>query len=155
MWLFAVFLAVPLIEIALFVTVGGWIGLWPTLGIVVLTAVAGTALVRREGLRAIEDLRRAFERLDDPGRPLAHGALILVAGMLLLTPGFFTDALGLLFLVPAVRAAIFARLAARVRVERFAYGTPPPPAGDVIEGEFEELTRERRPTHQPPGRTRH
>ena len=74
MWLFAVFLAVPLIEIALFVTVGGWIGLWPTLGIVVLTAVAGTALVRREGLRAIEELRGAFERLDDPARPLAHGA---------------------------------------------------------------------------------
>ena len=94
MWLFLAFLAVPLIEIALFVEVGGMIGLWPTLAIVVLTAVIGTWAVRSQGLLAIERLRGSFQHLDDPTEPLAHGAMILVAGALLLTPGFFTDAVG-------------------------------------------------------------
>ncbi|MEO1285405.1 MAG: FxsA family protein, partial [Pseudomonadota bacterium] len=82
MWLFLTFLAVPLIEIALFIQVGGFIGLWPTLGIVVLTAVLGTWLVRSQGAMALGQLRGSFSRLDDPTEPLAHGAMILVAGAL-------------------------------------------------------------------------
>lgn len=163
MWLFVLFLAVPLIEIALFIQVGGWIGLWPTLGVVVLTAALGTWLVRREGLRALSDLRRSFETLGDPATPLAHGAAILFAGALLLTPGFFTDALGFLLLIPAVRAALFRALSRRIRVERFSYGPPPPGGpspgraapGDLIEGEWEEIPATRRPTHRPSGWTRH
>ena len=92
MWLFALFLAVPLIEIALFIQVGGWIGLWPTLLIVIVTAVVGTALVRSRGAHAIEELRQSFRDLRDPSEPLAKGAMVLFAGALLLTPGFFTDA---------------------------------------------------------------
>ncbi len=177
MWLFALFLAVPLIEIALFVQVGGLIGLWPTLGIVVLTAIIGTALVRREGMRALGDLRRSFETLNDPGTPLAHGAMILFAGALLLTPGFFTDAVGFSLLVPAVRSALMRYIAARVRVERFSYGSgrgaPPPgqntpghntpgpgqpgqmPPGEVIEGDYEEAPADAKPTHRPSGWTQH
>jgi UPF0716 protein FxsA len=178
MWLFVLFVAVPLIEIALFIQVGGWIGLWPTLLIVVLTAVLGTALVRREGARALQDLRRALEGLRDPSTPLAHGAMILFAGALLLTPGFFTDAVGFLLLVPAVRAAALRQLAARVRVQSFRYGAAAPggPARrpgsrETIEGEWEELPDEPpqaaspedepsahgtpRPTHRPSGWTRH
>ncbi|MDH3263146.1 MAG: FxsA family protein [Paracoccaceae bacterium] len=158
MWLFLLFIAVPLIEIALFIQVGGWIGLWPTLAVVVLTAIIGTYLVRRQGLRALEDLRRAFEELGDPARPLAHGAMILFAGALLLTPGFFTDSVGVLLLIPAVRDAVLHWLARRVRVETFAYGTRPKPTeppGDVIEGEYRELPPGQRPTHRPGGSTRH
>ncbi|TNE93282.1 MAG: FxsA family protein, partial [Rhodobacteraceae bacterium] len=103
MWIFLAFVAVPLIEIGLFIQVGGLIGLWPTLGIVLLTAIVGTSLVRREGARALDDLRSSLNELRDPSRPLAHGAMILVAGVLLLTPGFFTDAVGLSLLVPPVR----------------------------------------------------
>ncbi|MCX7644662.1 MAG: FxsA family protein [Rhodobacteraceae bacterium] len=167
MWLFALFLLVPLIEIALFIQVGGLIGLWPTLGIVVATAVAGTWLVRREGLKALAELRRAFETLGDPGAPLAHGAAILLAGALLITPGFFTDTVGFLLLVPQVRAALFRWLSRRIRIERFTYGaTRAGPAGrgarsagegagPVIEGEWREVEPRHRPTHRPSGWTRH
>ncbi len=87
MWLFLAFLTVPLIEIALFIQVGGAIGLWPTLGIVVLSAVIGTWLVRTQGAMAMGQLRSSFSRLDDPSEPLAHGAMILIAGALLADVG--------------------------------------------------------------------
>lgn len=164
MWLFALFVAVPLIEIALFIQVGGWIGLWPTLGIVVLTALLGTWLVRDQGIRAISQLRSSFSDLRDPTEPLAHGAMILFAGALLLTPGFFTDACGFALLVPGVRAAVFRYLRARITVARFEMGREgpprdrPPPApegGDVIDAEYEEVTPKKRPTHGASGWTRH
>ncbi|MEO0655385.1 MAG: FxsA family protein, partial [Pseudomonadota bacterium] len=125
MWLFLLFLAVPLIEIALFIQVGGTIGLFPTLGIVVLTAILGTYLVRSQGLQAMDRLRRSFNELRDPVEPLAHGAMILFSGALLLTPGFFTDAVGFTLLVPPVRAAVFRYLQSRVTVAQFEYGEPP------------------------------
>jgi UPF0716 protein FxsA len=151
MWLFLAFLLVPLIEIALFIQVGGLIGLWPTLAIVVLTAVAGTALVRSQGFRVLADLRSSFERLSDPTEPLVNGAMILFAGALLLTPGFFTDALGLSLLVPGVRSAVYRWIRARVVVESVGYGQPSrprrPSEPDVIDAEYHEV----KPTHQPDG----
>ena len=122
MWLFVLFVAVPLVEIALFIQIGGLIGLWPTLAIVVLTALAGTWLVRQQGALAIRELRGSIDRLRDPTEPLAHGAMILFSGALLLTPGFFTDAVGFALLLPPVRRAVYRWLRARVRVERFRYG---------------------------------
>ncbi|GAB4282433.1 MAG: hypothetical protein Kow0058_00880 [Roseovarius sp.] len=157
MWLLLAFLTVPLIEIALFIQVGGAIGLWPTLGVVVLTAILGTFLVRSQGALALGRLRGAFERLDDPTEPLAHAAMILIAGVLLLTPGFFTDALGFALLVPAVRQAAFRYIRRRVRMESFVFGgteqasgmedgmrpddAGAPWRGEVIEGEFIEIER--------------
>jgi UPF0716 protein FxsA len=156
MWLLVLFLAVPLVEIALFIQVGGLIGLWPTLGIVVLTAVAGTWLVRSQGSMELARLRASFEELRDPTDPLAHGAMILFAGALLLTPGFFTDAVGLALLVPSVRRAALRHIRARFRVETFAYGTrPPASSSDTIEGDWEDVTPRHRPTHRPSGWTRH
>lgn len=160
MWLLALFIAVPLIEIALFIQVGGWIGLWPTLLVVVLTAILGTYLVRSQGAAELGRLRRAFDRLEDPSEPLAHGAMVLFSGALLLTPGFFTDAVGFALLMPTVRQAVFRWLRARIRVQRFAYGTPPDdgprrPRDTIIEGEYEELSAEKHPTHRPSGWTRH
>lgn len=166
MWLFLAFLTVPLIEIALFIQVGGAIGLWPTLGIVVLTAVVGTWLVRTQGAMAMGQLRRSFSELDDPAEPLAHGAMILIAGALLLTPGFFTDAVGFALLMPPVRHAAFEYLRKRVHVQQFEMGPQGPrrPRGggpDIIEGEYEEVdetareTPRRRPDGSPSGWTRH
>jgi UPF0716 protein FxsA len=100
MWLFILFVAVPIIEIALFIQVGGWIGLWATLAIVVLTAALGTVLVRAQGLQTLRTLQSNVERGGDPMGPIAHGALILLAGVLLLTPGFFTDAVAVALLIP-------------------------------------------------------
>lgn len=160
MWLFLLLLGLPLIEIALFVIVGGWIGLWPTLALVVLAAAGGILIVRLQGIRAMDDLRRSFETAGDPARPLAQGAMILLAGLLLVLPGFFTDAVGLLLLLPPVRNAVLRRMRGRVQTQGFVYrgrrpGEPRPPSGDVIEGEFRELPDDRRPTHHPDERTRH
>jgi UPF0716 protein FxsA len=159
MWLFLAFLSVPLIEIALFIQIGGLIGLWPTLAIVVLTAIVGTWLVRTQGRLAIGQLQRSFSELNDPTEPLAHGAMILVAGALLLTPGFFTDAVGFALLVPPVRSAVFHWIRSRVTVRSFSMGQQPGERpvrrDDVIDGEFHEVSGSKRPTHDPSGWTKH
>ncbi|MBM9596234.1 FxsA family protein [Roseitranquillus sediminis] len=156
MWLFVPFVLVPLVEIALFIQVGGLIGLWPTLGIVVLTALLGTWLVRQQGAQAIRRLRGTINELRDPTEPLAHGAMILIAGALLLTPGFFTDAVGFALLVPAFRDAALRWVRSRVKVETFRYGEPRRPhRPDVIDGDYIDVTDEKRPTHRPSGWTRH
>ena len=155
--LFILFVAVPLIEIALFIQIGGWIGLWPTLAIVVLTALAGTWLVRSQGAQALGQLRRSFDELRDPTEPLAHGAMILFSGALLLTPGFFTDAVGFLLLVPGVRQWLMRQVRARMRVAEFHYGDPGarPPSPDIVEGEFVDLDRPGQDRPGTSGWTRH
>lgn len=162
MWLFFAFLAVPLIEIALFIQVGGLIGLWPTLLIVVLTAIAGTALVRSQGSKALSDMRQSFSELSDPTEHLAHGAMILVSGALLLTPGFFTDAVGFALLVPAVRLFVMRKVRERVTVQSFTMGqgphsthSRPRPDDRVIDGDFEDVTASKKATHEPSGWTKH
>ncbi len=153
MWLLIAFIAVPLIEIALFIQVGGAIGLWPTLLIVILTAILGSWLVRTQGLQEIERLRGTFRELQDPSEPLANGAMILFSGALLLTPGFFTDAVGFALLVPGVRRAVMRYVAARVKVQSFtmgaqgnAQGSRHHPSGDdVIDGDFTDVTPESAP----------
>jgi UPF0716 protein FxsA len=146
MWLFLIFVGVPILEIGLFIQVGGVIGLWPTLAIVVLTALAGTLLVRIQGLQALARLQESLERGGDPVQPIAHGALILVAGILLLTPGFFTDSLGLALLIPPVRAAVIGWGAARFAVQGAAFvrrgprpgpGPRPAPRGETIDADYE------------------
>ena len=154
MYLFLAFLLVPIIEIALFIQVGGLIGLWPTLGIVVLTAVLGTVLVRTQGRMALGQLQQSFAKLDDPTEPLAHGAMILLSGALLLTPGFFTDAIGFALLIPGVRVAVFRYLKSKVKVTQFQMGTgagfqagrSPFDQGDVIDGEFTEVRPRKEPS---------
>lgn len=138
-WLLVGFLALPIVEIALFILVGGEIGLWPTLGLVVLAAVAGVALMRRQGLRTLERLTASVEAGGGPGEPLAHGALVFVAGLLLLIPGFFTDAVGLLLLVPAVRARLIGWGASRVivRTAHLRTGGPAPGRPETIEADYE------------------
>lgn len=145
MLIFLLLVAVPIIEIALFIEVGGWLGLWPTIGIVVATALAGAALLRAQGMAALGELQRRVDQGGDPSGPLAHGALILVAGVVLLTPGFFTDAVGFLLLVPPVRAAVIRFLAKRVVVRGMAMGgaAGPAPGGDprraTVETSYQEV----------------
>lgn len=164
MWLFVAFLLVPLIEIGLFIQIGGLIGLWPTLGIVVLTAILGTFLVRSQGIMALNNLRGSFSRLEDPSEPLAHGAMILLAGALLLTPGFFTDAVGFALLMPPVRLALISYMRKHIKVQRFEMGPQPDPfdpnqrprpRDTVIDGDFRDVTETKKPTHQGSGWTKH
>lgn len=101
--IFALFLAVPLIEIFGFIQIGGLIGLWPTLGVVILTAIAGSMLLRHQGMST---LFQAQSKLNQGALPLdevVDGLCLALAGALLLTPGFFTDIFGFLLFVPWFR----------------------------------------------------
>jgi len=159
MWLLLAFIAVPMIEITLFIQVGGIIGVWWTLLIVLVTAIAGSYLVRQQGLRELGKLQQSFSELQDPTEPLANGAMILFAGALLLTPGFFTDIVGLSLLVPQVRQAAYVWGRSKVKVASSTAGPaqqrPHQPNDQVIDGEFQDVTGDKKPTHPPSGWTRH
>ncbi|MDN2568608.1 FxsA family protein, partial [Aquibium sp. A9E412] len=109
-------LVIPLLEIAVFVMVGGAIGVLPTLALVVVTAIAGSILLRVQGFGVVDRIRRTMDAGRMPGRELVHGVMILVAGVLLLTPGFVTDTLGFLLFVPALRDMAWALLRDRIVV---------------------------------------
>jgi UPF0716 protein FxsA len=161
MWLFFIFIIVPMIEIGLFIEVGGLIGLWPTLAIIVIMAVFGTWLLRTQGALAFADLRRSMAEMRDPTEPMAHGAMILLAGILMVTPGFFTDALGLLLLIRPIRSMAIRALAKRIQIVTVGNpgtaGGPRTPRGqdaDVIDAEYTSLD-EKSPRDGPSGWTRH
>lgn len=150
MWVFALFLAVPLIEIGLFVTVGGWLTLWPTLAIVLGTGVLGVFVMRMQGLRAVSDMRSAMQSMQNPVSPMANSALIMVAGILLILPGFLTDSLGLLLLIPIVRQFVIGHYAGKIRM--FTTPAPSPDWRDgpqaryndeVVDAEYSEIEPER------------
>ena len=152
-YLLAAFIGVPLVEIAVFIQGGGWIGLWPTLALVVLTAVLGTWQLRTQGLATLLRARDQVERGALPARELFDGACLLVAGALLLTPGFVTDAAGFLLFLPAVRDTLRELLARHVRGSMEARyfvdgaeagpggaGRPGQPSGPIIDGEYRDVT---------------
>ena len=114
-------LAVPVTEITLFIMVGKSIGILPTIAIVLATAIAGSLLLRYQGISTLMAIRQEFNAGRVPGNELANGAMIVIAGLLLLTPGFFTDSLGFLLFVPQVRSAIRKFVMSRINVEIAGY----------------------------------
>lgn len=140
MWFLLPFVLLPIVEIALFVQIGGAIGVGATILWVLLSAVLGLWVMRRQGMAAMADLRRAVEEFRDPAQPIAHGALIMLGGGLLLLPGFLTDALGILLLVPPVRSLLLRTLGRRVRVTTAGFGTgrhgTPRGRATVIDAEY-------------------
>ena len=119
---------VPLIELYVVVQVGQQIGLLPTIALLIIISAVGTSVAKREGLRVWRAFSSAVARGEVPSREIAHGVCILVAGVFLLAPGFFTDVLGLILLFPPTRAAIvsmvLARTRTRVTVVRSTRGSP-------------------------------
>jgi len=113
------FIVVPILEIALLLQVGEVLGVGPTLALIILTGVVGAALARMEGLRVLERIRLELAQDRMPAPYLLDGLMILVAGLLLITPGLMTDAIGFALLVPACRLLIKdwlrRRLEARLR----------------------------------------
>lgn len=101
--LLVVFILVPLLEIYVISQVGHLIGLPLTLGVLLVVSILGAVVVKREGVRAWRNVRSATTRGRMPAREMVDGALVLVGGVLLLTPGFLTDALGFLLVLPATR----------------------------------------------------
>jgi UPF0716 protein FxsA len=165
----------PLAEIAAFIEIGGLIGLWPTLATVVATAVIGSILLRHQGLRTLKEIQRQLDAGKVPVDEMLGGLCLFAAGLLLLTPGFITDAVGFALLIPPVRLwvarRVRARLGERVVVggsgrrpggpfpggpEPFGPGRPaggprprPGPAEEVIDTSYEEVDEEE-PADQPP-----
>lgn len=133
--LFLLFLIVPIIEIALFIMIGQAIGLWPTLLGVLVTAVIGSAIIRSQGLSLIAEIQRHMQAGALPASQLFEGLLLAIAGALLLTPGYFTDTLGFLLLVPQVRRSLYDGLKSRFSVASFTSGqggAPRRPADDGV-----------------------
>jgi UPF0716 protein FxsA len=116
-WIPFLLLVVPLAEIAAFVIIGGQIGVWATLGMVLLTAVIGSVLLRWQGIGLFNRINAEMRSNRVPGRELVHGVMLLVAGVLLLTPGFVTDSLGFLLFVPAFRDVVWRLVRDRFTVE--------------------------------------
>jgi len=127
------FLLLPLVEIGLFIWVGGAVGVLPTLGLVVASTVAGALLLRFTGVALLFDLRRSMTEGRLPARALADAMLRGAAGMLLLLPGFVTDALGLALLLPPVRSLLYALLGRHARVVVATAQSAPPPAQRTID----------------------
>lgn len=105
-YLFLLFTVLPIVEIWLLLLIGDLIGFWPTVGLTLLSAAAGGYLTKREGLRVLSQWRRAMGELRAPEDGLVSGILVLVGGVLLVTPGVVTDALGLALLFPPTRRLI-------------------------------------------------
>ena len=136
-----IFLALPALEIYLFVVVGGWIGPVPTIGLTFAAAVIGLAVIRAQAPRTIGRVQDSLKRGEAPVGDMLDGVALFVAGALLIMPGFFTDMIGLLLLVPWVRRTLGFALLARALVVR---GKPGAAAGSgVIDGDFEVVPTNR------------
>ncbi len=142
---YLLFFIVPIVEMYLLISIGGRIGALPTVALVMLTAVIGVFLLKRQGLATFA---RAQQRLQEgavPAEEMLEGVGLALAGAFLLTPGFVTDAAGFLLLLPPLRQRMVRRLASRLVPVGSAERGPitpgsvsPGPEGDVIEGEFEK-----------------
>ncbi len=104
--LFALFIIVPIIEITVLMQVGELIGAWPTVAIVIISAWLGAKYVRQQGLATLQSVQTKMAQGEMPSSEIVTGMMLLVAGVLLVTPGFVTDTFGLLLLVPNVRQAL-------------------------------------------------
>jgi UPF0716 protein FxsA len=136
--MFVAFIGVPLIEIWVLIQVGQVIGPWWTILLLILDSLLGTWLIRREGGKAWRGLRQALESGRMPARELADGALILIGGTLMLTPGFVTDALGILLILPFTRPVarrLLTQVVSRRLVPGYTTRPGPGPGGPVVRGE--------------------
>lgn len=159
-YLLVLFVTIPVLELAVFLALGSRIGILPTLAIIVATAVLGAALTKSQGLKALAAYRRALAEGRLPHEAVLDGLMILVAGAVLLTPGFLTDAFGFALLVPVCRAAVrryaLRRLERRFQVVGTDLGVPPEAFRDgvfrsdaVIQVEAEVVEEERSVNREP------
>jgi len=139
--LFLLFLVIPLAEIYLLIKVGGIVGAGPTVFLVVFTAVLGAWLLRIQGFSTLERVRSTMNQGGIPALEMMEGAVLLVSGALLLTPGFFTDTIGFLCLIPALRRAMIRWVLGRFLMPP-GFGGPGSESGNsshgptTLEGEY-------------------
>ena len=138
-------ISLPLLEIYLFIEVGGQIGGLSTVGLTLLTAVVGMALVRAQGLSVLRSAQENAARGETPVKEALHGVALLLAGVFLFLPGFFTDAIGALLLIPPVREVMALALLSKVIVARANHNGPwhrrgASGDGQTVDGDFEDIT---------------
>lgn len=157
---FAFFILMPILELMLLIKVGSFIGVFPTIAIVLVTAVLGVSLLRREGMSTIGKAQQRLEAGEMPASELVEGALLVVSGAFLLTPGFITDSIGFACLVSALRQRMAGYLIQRMSLKAVnsaaMFGANEPPGatpyrpgygasnaeGEIIEGEVIEIDGE-------------
>jgi UPF0716 protein FxsA len=147
-FLFVLFVAMPIAEIALFLKVSESVGWGSTILFVIMTALIGAALVSRQSRGAWRQVQATFAQGEIPTKEITHGGMILVSGALLVTPGFITDTIGFLLLVPGVRE-ILRRFGARIfknRIQVRTFGSPFGGSG----GPFSDPPSNDRPFEDPP-----
>ncbi|MCB1614531.1 MAG: FxsA family protein [Pseudomonadales bacterium] len=150
--LFLAFLLIPVIEMWLLITVGSVIGAWPTIGLVLLTAIIGVALLRQQGVATLFRVNQKMAAGELPAGEIAEGLFLAIGGALLLTPGFFTDFLGFACLIPVSRRCMVKWWLSRFVVSNFGEGTAfyrssfrHPDSGDVFDAEFSrDITEDQR-----------
>ncbi len=147
---FILFISVPIIEIAVLIKVGGLLGFWITIFIVVLTAILGTYMLRSQSITTLQAVQSRLNSGSLPATQLIEGVILLVGGVLLLTPGFITDAFGFFCLVPVCRQWLVNRMLIKAKNKIFSDMPSPSTSSensvfdqnrkhttsDVIEGEF-------------------
>lgn len=145
---FLIFVLVPVIEISLFISVGDYLGLWPTIAMVFLTAFLGASLVRSQGLQTLLSVQSRLKQGELPAQQILEGVLLAVAGVLLFIPGFLTDTLGMIVLLPVPRCALAKYLMTKMVVKASAgfgshqfrqdgFGHNQDNDGHTFEGEYE------------------
>ena len=139
-WFLVLFIT-PIIEMYLLIEVAGYINTLPTIGLVMLTAVIGVALLKRQGVATLTKGVGRLNQGEIPAREMAEGILLAVAGALLITPGFVTDTIGFVLLIPLTRGMLAEALLGRVQVQGVHYSEQHhfhrERPGSTIEGDFE------------------
>lgn len=133
--LLLIFIVLPMVELWLMIKMGGIIGALPTVLLVIATAMLGVALLRVQGLSALMRAQARMQAGEIPAQELVQGVFLALGGLLLLVPGFFTDAIGFLCLTPGVRHILVASILKRGKVYRFRQPGAPAKT-EVIEGEY-------------------
>ena len=161
--LLLLFIAVPILEIYLLIQVGEKIGLLSTLLTIIFTAMLGASLVRQEGIKTILSLQERLNKNELPGKELADGAMLLLAGVLLVTPGFFTDGIGFALAFPLTRALLRNKLitilTANIQTSSQGFQShhpdTPPNGESTIEGEFQNHPQQPAPSEEDQPPTKH
>ncbi|MCZ8530389.1 FxsA family protein [Alteromonas sp. PRIM-21] len=123
--LFILFALLPILEIALLINVGSVIGGWNTVGLVILSAFIGAYFVKREGVSTLQTAQEKMQRNEVPGKELVEGLMLVVAGILLVTPGFITDIFGFLLAMPGSRHFFAAQVSKHMKMRVVAPGMGP------------------------------
>lgn len=152
-FLFLLFVIMPVMELYILIRVGQWLGAWPTIGLVFLTAAVGISLLRQQGFATLRTVQARLDRGEVPAREMVEGVVLLVGGAMFLAPGFVTDTFGFACLLPPTRRRIATFLMTRAtwqvrasvrfgagpsaRSQSFEAGNQTRSGGRIIEGEYE------------------